>query len=287
MTIYQSQDGKQVLEKCYTDAKNQLKVEVEEQYIETRHGSTHVLLIGASDGQPVLVFHGGNATNPMTLAWFTDLADSYRLIAPDTIGQPGYSAETRFDPSSEGYGEWVMDLLDAFRIESAPMIGTSYGGGIILRAAALAPDRIDRAALVVPAGLGTGSLMSMIRVGLPGLLYRVYPRDRLLEYVLSALVTQTDPNPVIRATIAASLRHLKLVHEFPSADASELRSFTAPVALFVGEDDPLFPADVIIPRARNRLPALTYIETLPNEKHILSQPAQRRVAASIRKFLKE
>ena len=98
---------------------------------------------------------------------------------------------------------------------------------------------------------------------------------------------QPDPGPVVRDTIAASLRHLKIVHKVPTADTSELDSFTAPVALFVGEDDLFFPADVIVPRARNRLPALTRIETLPDEKQILSPPTQRQVTASIRKFLEE
>ena len=94
-----------------------------------------------------------NATNPLTLAWYSGLADEFRLIAPDTIGHPGKSAETRLDPQEEEYGEWVVDLLDAFALQSAPMIGTSYGAGIMLRTAAVAPNRIDRAAMVVPAGI--------------------------------------------------------------------------------------------------------------------------------------
>lgn len=61
----------------------------------------------------------------MTLAWFTDLVDSYRLIAPDTIGQPGYSAETRFDPyyvSMTGFVSLVilaiLDVVGIFIPES-------------------------------------------------------------------------------------------------------------------------------------------------------------------------
>lgn len=208
MSIYRSQAGRRVLETCYEDAVDQLGIEIDEQWIESRYGSTHVLLAGPADGQPVVVFHGGNATNPMTLDWYIELADDYRLIAPDIVGQPGKSAETRFDPNGDEYGEWVVDLLGAFDIPSAPMIGTSYGCGIVLRTAALAPDRIDRAALVVPAGFGTGSLVSVgLRVGLPSLLYWVFPREWLLERVLTEMVTQSDPDPVIRDTISASLRY--------------------------------------------------------------------------------
>lgn len=284
MSIYRSATGRQLLEEAYTDAIQQLGVEVDAQYIETRHGETHVLSAGPVSGTPVIVFHGGNATNPMTLGWYAGLADEYRLLAPDIIGQPGYSAETRVDPSGDGYGEWVVDLLDTLDIQAAPMIGTSYGSGIIIRTAAVAPERIDRAALVVPAGFGTGSLISLLRVGLPAILYRFLGWEWLLDRVLTPMVTQSDPNPVVRETIAASLRYVKLEREFPSASVDELNGFTAPIALFVGENDPFFPPDPIIPRARSRLPTISKTETLDGEKHILSPKAQENVTASISEF---
>lgn len=284
MSIYRSSTGKQALEAVYTDAVENLDVEVDERYVETRYGKTHLLLAGPENGEPVVVFHGGNATNPMTLAWYAGLAEEYRLIAPDTIGQPGYSAETRFNPREDGYGEWVTDLLDAFEIHAAPMIGTSYGGGIVLRTAAVAPERIDRATLVVPAGFGTGSLISMMQVGLPAILYRFLNSEWLLERVLTSIVTQPDPDPVVQETIAASLRYVKLEREFPTATADELAGFTSPVALFVAENDPFFPPDVVVPCARSRLSSLSETVILDGEKHILSPEAQEKVTAAISKF---
>lgn len=143
MTIYRSEEEKQRLKDAYTVAVQQLGVEVEERYVETRHGRTHILSAGPTTGPPVVVFHGGNATNPMTVDWYSGLAEEHRLITPDSIGQPGYSAETRPDPQGEGYGERVVDVLDACDIRAAPMIGTSYGSGIVLRTAAVAPEYGD------------------------------------------------------------------------------------------------------------------------------------------------
>lgn len=276
--------GRRALEDVYTDAVERLRIDVEERYVETRHGETHLLVAGPAKGEPVVVFHGGNATNPMTLAWYAGLAGEYRLIAPDTIGQPGYSAETRVNPRGDGYGEWVLDLLDTFGIHAASMIGTSYGAGIILRTAAVVPERIDRATLVVPAGFGTGSIVSMMQVGLPAILYRFLESEWLLERVLTSMVTQLDPDPVVRETIAASLRHVNLEREFPTATADELAGFTSPVALFVAANDPFFPPDVIVPRARSRLSTLSETVVLDGEKHILSPEAQEKVTAAISKF---
>lgn len=287
MSIYRSPTGRQALEAVYTDAVEKLDVEVDERHVETRHGETHVLLIGPESGEPVIVFHGGNATNPLTLDWYSGLAEKYRLIAPDTIGQPGYSAETRVDPNGNGYGEWVVDLLDAFDIQAAPMIGTSYGGGIVLRTAVIAPDRVTRAALVVPAGFGTGSLIPMMKVGLPAMLYRYLGVEWILDRVLTSMVTRPNPDPIVRKTIGASLRHVKLEREFPSASADELQGFTAPVTLFAAEDDPFFPPGAIVPCARSQLLNLSQIEILDREKHILSPEAQEKVTMSISDFFND
>ncbi|WP_090384736.1 alpha/beta fold hydrolase [Natronobacterium texcoconense] len=287
MSIYRSSTGRRVLERAYTDALRDLEVDVGKRRVETRHGTTHVLLAGPADGEPLLLFHGGNATNPMTLSWYTGLADEYRLIAPDTVGQPGYSAENRIDPNGDGYGEWVVDLLEAFGLQRVPMIGTSYGSGIVLRTAAMAPDRIDRAALVVPAGFGTGSLASLLRVGLPSVLYRFLGSEWLLEYVLQSIVTEPTRDPVVRDTVGASLRHVQLEREFPEATANELADFDAPVALFVAENDPFFPPDAIVSRARDRLQSLSTVEVLSGENHILSSAARDHVMASLREFLEK
>lgn len=284
-SIYRSTAGRRALERCYDTAVEHLDVAVTERTIETRYGSTHVLLAGPTDGQPLFVFHGGNATNPMTLAWYTDLTDEYRLIAPDTVGQPGKSAETRLDPTGDDYGKWVVDVLNTFEIDAAPMIGTSYGAGIIVRTGAYAPDRIECAALVVPAGFGTGPVLPLLKIGLLSVLYRYLPRARVLDAVVDALVTESDSAHLTRTTIGASLRHVDLEREMPDSTPAELSEFTAPVALYLGEVDPFFPPAEIIPRARKRLPSLSHVETLPEEKHIISTSAQEAVTEHIRGFI--
>lgn len=49
--------------------------------------------------------------NPLTLAWFGPLADRYRLVAPDTIGQPGRSAPVRVSANDASLAEWTALTL--------------------------------------------------------------------------------------------------------------------------------------------------------------------------------
>jgi pimeloyl-ACP methyl ester carboxylesterase len=97
---------------------------------------------------------GGNFLNPTCLEWFLPLAEHHRLYAPDIVGQPGLSAQTRPSPKGDGHAFWVEDVLDG--LQRAPLVGLSYGAGLAIRNIGLAPERISRAALVSPAGIAAG-----------------------------------------------------------------------------------------------------------------------------------
>ena len=87
------------------------------------------------------------------------LADEYRLLAPDTPGQPGKTTARTTDD-----GRWLVALLDALGIEGVPAVGISHGAGVLLDAVVRVPDRFESVSLVVPASFGTGSPLGLARV---------------------------------------------------------------------------------------------------------------------------
>ena len=160
---------------------------VTDRWVETCAGRTHVLTAGDPTAPPVVVLQGGNVTNPVTLAWVQGLADGYYLIAPDTPGQPGWS-----DPHEpDEYGPWVVDVLDGLGTDRAAMVGISHGGGVLLEAAAHAPDRITGAVLVVPAGFGTPLSPALARIVVLSLAYRAVPRRGLLTRALAPMFSDS------------------------------------------------------------------------------------------------
>ena len=90
----------------------------------------------------IVIFGGGNVVGPLTLGWFASLAQGLRLVSPDTIGQPGLSAGVRVSGSDESLGQWALDVIDAAELQAPAAIGVSYGAGILLRLAELAPERV-------------------------------------------------------------------------------------------------------------------------------------------------
>lgn len=287
--IYRSADGEQRVLACYDRLRSNLDAEFDRRWVDTRFGRTHLLVTGARDAPPLLVFHGGNSVNPMTLEWLLPLAEDVRLYAPDTIGHPGYSAQTRISPRDESYGRWVADVLDGLGVERAPMVGVSYGAGIVLRTAAHVPERITRAALLNPSGLGTGSTRRMLlEILLPLLFYRLFPSRSRLESLLQPMFSEPIAG-LDEATLdlmEAVFAEVKLERKLPkTATAAELAGYDAPTLLAVAEEDVFFPPDVVVPRAKRVIRNLETVVRLRGESHVPRPSARRTLCEHVAEFL--
>jgi pimeloyl-ACP methyl ester carboxylesterase len=287
--IYRSEKGARRIKWFYDELLSELNADFERRWVDTRFGETHVLVTGPSNAPPLVVFHGGNVVNPISLEWFLSLADEFRIYAPDTIGHPGYSAQTRVSPRDESYGVWAVDVLDSLGIEETAMIGPSYGGGILLRTAAYAPERITRAGLVVPAGFGNGSLRRMIlKIFLPMLMYRLAPRRDRLERSVQPMFSEpvADINSTILDVIGTVFKEVKLERSFPkTVTASELEGFDAPTLLAVADEDVFFPPDVVVPHAKATIDSLEIVVRLRGESHFPAPNARRQLRTHLREFL--
>lgn len=261
-----------------------LDVPIDETWVGTRIGRTHVLLAGDPEAPPVLVLQGGNVTNPITLAWVQGLAAEYRLVAPDTPGEPGKSAAV----TPEAYGPWVLDALDALGLGRVAAVGASHGAGVLLEAAAESPERISAAVLLVPAGFGTSLSTALARIVLPSLAYRLYPSEWLLRRALAPMFTEpiARVEEVILETVGLALRTGEPDSGFPGPDGPEaLAGFDAPTLVVTAEADPFFPDERIAERAAAWLPSLEETVMLEGERHFLSPTGQRTATTWARSFL--
>jgi pimeloyl-ACP methyl ester carboxylesterase len=284
-SIYKSPRGRAEILRLYDEAAARLGVEYEDLTVSTRFGDTHVLAVGPGDAPPVMVLPGGNFLNPTCLGWFLPLAEDHRLYAPDIVGQPGKSAQERPGAGGDGHAWWVEDVLDGLGLERPPLVGVSYGAGIALRTMGYAPERVSRAALVVPSGIAAGSTGRMlVEVMIPMILYRLRPtHERMLRAARPLL---TEPDEDFARQLGAVYRHVRLdVHLPQMATEEELRGFRRPVAVFAAGDDPFFPGEAVLARARKLFANLAYAECLQGCRHVPSRAALGRVNEEIRAFL--
>ena len=72
------------------------------------------------------------------------------------VDRPGYGASQRPAAGFGANAEAVLKDLDERKVDSAVLVGHSWGGGVALQVASLAPDRVQ--AVVLLAGVGPGSV---------------------------------------------------------------------------------------------------------------------------------
>lgn len=283
-SIYRSPEGEAALAALYEEALARLGTGLGSRLIGTGLGETHVIQAGPEDAPPLVVLPGGNFVNPLCLSWFMPLAGTFRVHAPDIIGQPGRSAQTRPSARGDGHARWLVDVLDGLGLGRVPFVGISYGAGLVLRLAGLAPGRVAGAALVSPAGIAAGPIWPMIReTALPMLLYRASPNRKRLIRAARPILTDLE-EPVVRQ-LGLVYRHVRLDRQLPrAATAEELAGYESPTLLFSAERDVFFPADRVIPRARQIIPNLT-TETLPNDRHVPSRETFAKINDRIVAFL--
>jgi pimeloyl-ACP methyl ester carboxylesterase len=103
------------------------------------------------DAHELVLLHGQPGSPDDWQAVIARLPEQLRASAPD---RPGYGASPRPAGGFTVNAQAVLDDLDARGVRSAVLVGHSWGGGVALRAASMAPDRVQ--AVVLLAGVGPG-----------------------------------------------------------------------------------------------------------------------------------
>lgn len=251
-SIYKNKQGKELILNQYENYLSTFGTEIEREYVKTKFGNTHILKLGNKTGKPLFLFQGGNCISPMTLSWFRDLLDEYYIFAPDTIGHPGFSDETRISAQDESFAIWINDIMEHYNIKKCAFVGPSYGAGIILRLATYMPEKISCAVLVSPSGISLGSKTKMIRdILIPMILYKMTKKDKHL-YKLTNKMSNNQMQDVDRKIIGHIFENTYLEQDMPKMTTKEeLKKFHSPTLIIAGEDDVFFPNKKLYAKSKN------------------------------------
>lgn len=121
-------------------------------------------LDSGGDGEPLLLVHGFGADKDNFTRVARHLTASYRVIAIDL---PGFGESST--PGDQRYGireqtARLGQIMDALKLRSAHLGGSSMGGWIIAAFAVLYPDRADSLWLLAPGGVSTANESEVRRI---------------------------------------------------------------------------------------------------------------------------
>ena len=288
-SIFRSPQATAVIASWFERFRAKLSAPTESRTVATRFGDTHVLVGGPADAPPVVLLHGALASSAHVLVELAPLLERFRVYAVDVIGQSVKSADARPSVANDDYGRWLEDVLDGLALPRTHVIGVSWGGFVAIRLAAIAPQRIERLALLVPAGVVSGSAWKgLTRIGIPMLLYRMFPSERRLEAFLRNLLT--TPGDDWMPYLGDAFRSYRMDMRVPAlAKPEELAGLTAPVLVLGADLDLSFPGPALLARARALFPNLAGAELLKDCRHCppTTDAFRRALAGQIEAFLAE
>jgi pimeloyl-ACP methyl ester carboxylesterase len=245
-------------------------VPVDARDVETRAGVVRVYRAGPSEGEPVVLLAGagGNA-----LSWYgyvDPLARTRPVLVVDPLGEPGRSVQTQPLATGEQVGAWLTDVLTALDVQSAQLVGSSFGGWTALEQQLGGGGRVGALTLVDPAGFArpTGRFYRWIILsGLAALLPRGL-RHRAAERLVNGTLRE---DVLMRLALAGRYFRRRLPYP-PGYTDEQLRAVPVPVHVLLAARSALHDSQQVAARLAEAVPAWR-VEIVPDTGHALQVEA--------------
>jgi pimeloyl-ACP methyl ester carboxylesterase len=277
--VFRSPEGQRAVHDLYRKVLDGWPVPKRELRLSTRQGETFVVVCGPDDAPPLLLLHGAQSN---AAAWMFNAnlwSKTFRVYAVDMIGEAGFSVPSRPPLKTDAHALWLDDVLAGLGLSKAAIVGVSLGGWLALDYAIRLPDKVERLALICPAGIGRQK--KFLLKALPLLLLGSWGKRRVREMVFGPMPRELPPavQPLadLMGLIGRTIR--PRIVRIPRFANAKLRRLTMPVLAIVGGRDVLLDSD----DTRRRLEHLTpqaRVVFLPDARHFI--PGQ---GAAILEFL--
>ena len=215
------------------------------------------------DPLPIVLIHGTSASLHTWEGWVRALKSQRRVI---TFDLPGFGLTGPFtgsyapdDYHGDTYARFVLDLMDAMKLQRVVLGGNSLGGEVAWRTALLAPTRVASLVLVDAAG----PAFTPISIPLGFRFARIPVLNRLTEFALPReMVAQgladvyADPSRIkpelidryheltLRSGNRRALVQRLQQQGFKGEGAERIGQITQPTLLLWGRQDRLIPPSV-------------------------------------------
>ena len=248
MKVYKNRKAGEKILETYDMLLKEWGCEFTEIDLQTEYGTTHVIVSGKEDGEPMVLFHG--VGDDSALMWIFNakaLGEKYRLYAVDLLGGPGKSRPNENYKKKYDEVKWIDEVLSGLDLEKAMFAGVSMGGYLVQLYALRRPEKVIKAISIsgaVHAGTKKNGAKTLLKIFLPEALF---PTDKNVIKLLKKL---SGKNYAVFTENKLILEHYKYLlrgfnnmamnphHVSDGFSSEEIDRIRDKVVFLVGDEDP-------------------------------------------------
>ena len=259
---------------------------VEFETVSTSFGESHVLIAGDPDKQTLVCMHAMLTSSAHLLSEIRHLVNHFRLIIPDIPGHSVRAIPERFSFNNNSHAKWLREVLIAFDLEKVNLFGVSLGGYVAREYASVFPEKVNKLALLVPAGIVQASVIKgLMRMAIPMIKYKINPSEENLKNVVNFLITNWDED--WGHFLGDSMNDFITPKKIPPlASDEDLKKLAMPVLAIAAEKEISFPGEALIERVESNIPRVE-TELLEGSRHCppTTEEFRRWLSLRLTKFM--
>lgn len=207
--------------------------------VETSFGTTHVYRYGPADPAaesrtPIVLIHGSGGCSAQWYPNTPALSAERPVYALDTPGDPGRSVHREPMWQPERAAQWLDEALDALGLDRVHLVGSSYGGWLVINQVHLRPGRLASVTALDPGGLEKVGLRFFVWIFAS--LFATFAPKALRPRLASWLEQPVLVVPELRAWIQAGVRAFRIRRPAPlPLSDEELGAIRTPFYLIMGK----------------------------------------------------
>lgn len=207
--------------------------------VETTFGTTHVYRYEPADPAaarrtPVVLIHGAGSCSAMWYPNTAALSADRPVYALDTPGDPGRSEQRDPIHQPERAAQWLDEALAGLGLDRVHLVGSSYGGWLVLNQAHRRPGRLASVTLLDPGGLE--KVGPRFFVWIFASLFATFAPKALRPRLASWLEQPVLVVPELRAMVRLGVRAYRIRRPAPlPLSDDELRTLRTPLYLVLGK----------------------------------------------------
>ncbi len=264
--VFKNQQARQRQEEWYQYFLMSARCKIGNYTVPTSLGYNHILTAGDPVHPPVVCLHAMLTGSAHLLSTIRELAETYYVIAPDIPGHSIKGLPMRLSFKDHSHAEWLKEIVDGLGLGHFDLFGVSLGGFIARQFASTWPEKVNHLALLVPLGIIQASVVEgLIGMAWPIMRYKLHPSKENLKEVTEYLLSNWEQD--WGAYVGDALIDFKIPNRIPKAARSEeFEHLSMPVLVMGAENDPTFPGELMIERAKAHIPNVD-TELLLGSKH--------------------